>query len=117
MPQTRYVLSKAIALGKKPIVVINKVDKENCRPDEVHEGVFELMFNLDATEEQLDFPVAFGSAKHNWMGADWRNKTEDIGYLLDLIIEHIPPPPYNEGTSQLQITSLEIGRASCRERV
>ncbi len=107
MPQTRYVLSKAIALGKKPIVVINKVDKENCRPDEVHEGVFELMFNLDATEEQLDFPVAFGSAKHNWMGPDWRKQTEDIGYLLDLIIEHIPSPPYNEGTSQLQITSLD----------
>lgn len=107
MPQTRYVLSKAIALGKKPIVVINKVDKENCRPDEVHEGVFELMFNLEATEEQLDFPVAFGSAKHNWMGADWREKTEDISYLLDLIIEHIPPPPFNEGTTQLQITSLD----------
>ncbi len=107
MPQTRYVLSKAIALGKKPIVVINKVDKENCRPDDVHEGVFELMFNLDATEEQLDFPVAFGSAKHNWMGPDWREQTEDIGYLLDLIIEHIPAPPYNEGTSQLQITSLD----------
>ncbi|MEY4926373.1 MAG: GTP-binding protein TypA [Bacteroidota bacterium] len=107
MPQTRYVLSKAIALGKKPIVVINKVDKENCRPDEVHEGVFELMFNLDATEEQLNFPVAFGSAKHNWMGADWREKTEDIGYLLDLIIEYIPSPPYNEGTSQMQITSLD----------
>ncbi len=107
MPQTRYVLSKAIALGKKPIVVINKVDKENCRPDEVHEGVFELMFNLDATEDQLDFPVAFGSAKQNWMGADWSKQTEDISYLLDLIIEHIPSPPYNEGTSQLQITSLD----------
>ena len=114
MPQTRYVLSKAIALGKKPIVVINKVDKENCRPDEVHEGVFDLMYNLDATEDQLDFPVAFGSAKHNWMGADWKTQAPDISYLLDLIVAHIPAPVFNEGTPQLQITSLDysnyIGR-------
>ena len=114
MPQTRYVLSKAIALGKKPIVVINKVDKEDCRPDEVNEAVFELMFNLDATEDQLSYPVAYGSAKQNWMGADWKEKTDDISYLLDLIIENIPSPPYREGTPQLQITSLDysnyIGR-------
>ncbi len=114
MPQTRYVLSKALEQGLKPIVVINKVDKENCRPDEVHDAVFELMFTLDATEDQLDFPTVFGSAKHNWMGADWKNKTEDIEYLLDAIVEHIPAPKVVEGTIQLQITSLDysnyIGR-------
>jgi GTP-binding protein len=114
MPQTRYVLSKAIALGKKPIVVVNKVDKENCRPDDVYESVFDLMCNLDATEDQLDFPVVFGSAKQNWMGADWKVKTEDISFLLDQIIEHIPAPEFREGTPQLQITSLDysnyIGR-------
>ena len=108
MPQTRYVLSKAIALGKKPIVVINKVDKENCRPDEVHEAVFELMFNLGATEDQLNFPTVYGAAKRGWMGADWKNPTTDVIYLLDQIIEHIPAPPKVEGTTQMQITSLDF---------
>jgi len=114
MPQTRYVLSKAIALGKKPIVVINKVDKENCRPDEVHEAVFDLMFNLDATEDQLDFTTIYGSAKHNWMSTDWKVKTEDISALLDTIVAIIPAPEQREGTVQLQITSIDyssyIGR-------
>ncbi len=114
MPQTRYVLSKAIALGLKPIVVINKVDKENCRPDEVQEDVFELMFNLDATEEQLDFATVYGSAKNNWMGEDWNTQTEDVSYLLDQILEHIPAPEKKEGTLQMQITSIDysnyIGR-------
>jgi len=108
MPQTRYVLSKAIALGKKPIVVINKVDKENCRPDEVHEAVFELMFNLGATEDQLNFPTVYGAAKRGWMGPDWKNPTTDVIYLLDQIIEHIPAPPMIEGTTQMQITSLDF---------
>lgn len=107
MPQTRYVLQKALSLGKKPILVINKVDKENCRPDEVHEEVFDLMFNLGATEEQLDFPTAYGAAKNGWMSLDWRQQTEDLTPLLDLVIEHIPAPPVNEGTVQLQITSLD----------
>jgi len=114
MPQTRYVLSKAIALGKKPIVVINKVDKPNCRPEEVHELVFDLMFNLGANEDQLDFPTAYGSAKNSWMGSDWKNPSDDVSYLLDLIIEKIPSPEMREGTIQLQITSLDyssyIGR-------
>ncbi|MGQ3014390.1 MAG: translational GTPase TypA [Flavobacteriales bacterium] len=107
MPQTRYVLQKALSLGKKPILVINKVDKENCRPDEVHEQVFDLMFNLGATEDQLDFPTAYGAAKNGWMSLDWRNQTEDLTALLDLVIEHIPAPEYKEGTVQLQITSLD----------
>ena len=107
MPQTRYVLQKALNLGKKPILVVNKVDKENCRPDEVHEEVFDLMFNLGATEEQLDFPTAYGAAKNGWMSLDWKQKTEDLTPLLDLIIEHIPAPPMKEGTVQLQITSLD----------
>jgi len=107
MPQTRYVLGKAVSLGLKPIVVVNKVDKENCRPDEAHEAVFDLMFNLDATEDQLDFPTVYGSSKHGWMGADWATPTEDVTYLLDQIIEHIPTPPYNEGTLQLQITTID----------
>ncbi len=114
MPQTRFVLQKALELGLKPIVVINKVDKENCRPDEVHDAVFELMFNLDATEEQLDFPTVYGSAKHNWMAEDWVEPTDNITYLLDAIVEHIPPPKVGEGTTQMQITSLDhspyIGR-------
>lgn len=114
MPQTRYVLSKAISLGKKPILVINKVDKENCRPDEVHEAVFDLMFNLGATEEQLDFPTVYGSAKQNWMSYDWKNKTNNIEPLLDTIIKEIPPHTVVEGTAQLQITSIDystfIGR-------
>ncbi len=114
MPQTRFVLSKAIELGLKPVVVINKVDKPNCTPDEVHEMVFELMFNLDATEEQLEFQTVYGSAKHGWMGPDWKNPTDDITYLLDTIIEEIPAPHEREGTPQLLITSLDyssfIGR-------
>ncbi len=90
MPQTRFVLSKALRLGLKPIVVINKVDKENCRPDEVHEQVFDLMFNLDANEDQLDFPTIFGSSKHGWMSDDWQKPTNNINPLLDAILKHIP---------------------------
>ena len=108
MPQTRFVLQKALQIGLKPIVVINKVDKPNCRPDEVQEAVFELMFNLDATEEQLDFPTIYGSAKNNWMSIDWKNQTENIFPLLDTIIEHIPAPPALEGTPQMLITSLDF---------
>lgn len=110
MPQTRYVLSKAIALGLKPIVVINKVDKENCRPEEVQEAVFELMFNLDATEDQLDFPTVFGSAKNGWMGSDPSKNTGDVTYLLDQILEHIPKPKIVEGNLQLQITSIDYSK-------
>lgn len=107
MPQTRFVLQKAIEIGLKPIVVINKVDKPNCRPDEVHEAVFDLMFSLDATEEQLDFPVVYGSAKQNWMSTDWKNQTDNIFPLLDAIIEHIPAPKKLEGALQMLITSLD----------
>ena len=107
MPQTRYVLGKAIALGKKPILVINKVDKENCRPDEVHESVFDLMFHLGGSEDQLNFPTVYGSAKRGWMGQDWRHPAEDVTYLLDTIIGHIPAPIFTEGTVQMQITSLD----------
>ncbi len=107
MPQTRFVLSKAIQLGLKPIVIINKVDKENCRPDEVHEQVFDLMFNLEATEDQLDFPTLYGSSKQGWMSTDWKRKTEDITELLDVIINTIPPAPANDGIPQMQITSLD----------
>lgn len=107
MPQTRFVLQKALALGKKPIVVVNKVDKPNCRPDEVHEEVFDLMFHLDATEEQLDFPTIYGSAKQGWMSTDWQNPTTDITALLDCIIDNIPAPEAHEGTPQMLITSLE----------
>ncbi len=107
MPQTRFVLGKALNLGLKPIVVINKVDKENCRPDEVHEQVFELMFNLDATEEQLDFSTLYGSSKQGWMSTDWQQPTEDIKPLLDAIIEVIPPPEQLQGLPQMQITSLD----------
>jgi GTP-binding protein len=114
MPQTRFVLGKAIELGLKPIVVVNKVDKENCRPDEVQEEVFDLMFNLDATEDQLDFVTIFGSSKHGWMSLDWKNKTEDISVLLDKIIEVIPPAPSNEGTPQMQITSLDYSNFTGR---
>jgi GTP-binding protein len=89
MPQTRYVLSKAIALGKKPILVINKVDKENCRPEEVHENVFDLMFHLGANENQLNFPTVYGSAKRGWMGDDWKHPAEDVTFCLDEIIGHI----------------------------
>ncbi len=107
MPQTRFVLQKALEIGLKPIVVVNKVDKPNCRPDEVHEMVFDLMFSLDASEEQLDFPVIFGSAKNNWMSNDWRNQTDSLVPLLDAIIEHIPAPEKIEGTPQMLITSLD----------
>ena len=107
MPQTRFVLQKAIQLGLKPIVVINKVDKPNCRPDVVHEQVFELMYSLDATEEQLNFPTIYGSAKQNWMSYDWKVRTEDISVLFDSIIEHIPTPIENDGTPQMLITSLD----------
>ena len=107
MPQTRFVLQKAIAMGLKPVVVINKVDKPNCRPDEVNEMVFDLMFNLDATEDQLDFPTIYGSAKQNWMSTDWRKPTDNITPLLDAIIEYIPSPRKIEGDPQMLITSLD----------
>ena len=107
MPQTRFVLQKAIQMGKKPIVVINKVDKPNCRPDEVQEEVFDLMFNLNATEEQLDFVTVYGSAKQGWMSLDWRKPGSDITPLLDTILDVIPAPPVVEGTPQLLISSLE----------
>lgn len=107
MPQTRFVLQKAIQLGLKPIVVINKVDKPNCSPEEVHEAVFDLMFSLDATEDQLNFPEVYGSSKQGWMGDDWQNPTSDISYLLDIILEHIPPPKILEGNLQMQISSLD----------
>ena len=107
MPQTRFVLQKALQLGLKPIVVINKVDKPNCRPDEVQEQVFELMCNLDATEDQLDFPTVFGSAKNGWMSLDWQQPTDNIAAVLDAIIQYIPEPVYNEGEPQMLITSLD----------
>jgi GTP-binding protein len=114
MPQTRFVLQKALEMGKKAVVVVNKVDKPNCNPDWAHEQVFDLMCSLEATEEQLDFPVIFGSAKNNWMGLDWKTPTEDITVLLDAIIEHVPPPSVATGTPQMLITSLDysnfIGR-------
>lgn len=108
MPQTRFVLGKAIELNLKPIVVVNKVDKENCRPDEVHEQVFDLMFSLDATEDQLSFETLYGSSKHGWMSKDWKRKTDDITELLDTIIDVIPEAPYNAGEAQMQITSLDF---------
>ena len=107
MPQTRFVLQKAISLGLKPCVVINKVDKENCTPDEVHEAVFDLMFELEAEEWQLDFPTVYGSAKFNWMSDDWAVKTESIEPLLDMVIDHIPSPKFDEGNTQMLITSLD----------
>lgn len=107
MPQTRFVLQKAIQMGLKPVVVINKVDKPNCRPDEVQEMVFDLMCNLDATEEQLDFPTIYGSAKQGWMSTDFNNPTEDITAVLDAIIEYIPAPQIHEGDAQMLITSLD----------
>lgn len=114
MPQTRFVLQKALQIGLKPIVVVNKVDKPNCRPEEVYEMVFDLMCDLNATEEQLDFPVVYGSAKNNWMGEDWQRPTEDITYLLDTIINTIPAPPANEGTLQMLITSLDYSNYTGR---
>ena len=110
MPQTRFVLQKAIKLGLKPIVVINKVDKPNCRPDIVHEQVFELMYSLDASEDQLDFPTIYGSAKQNWMSKDWKVRTENITDLFDAIIEHIPAPTENPGTPQMLVTSLDYSQ-------
>ncbi|MEL6632779.1 MAG: translational GTPase TypA, partial [Bacteroidota bacterium] len=107
MPQTRFVLQKALQLNLRPILVINKVDKPNCRPDEVQEAVYDLMFELDATEEQLDFPTVYGSAKFGWMSDDWQNKTEDISHLMETVLEYVPAPQVEEGTSQLQITSLD----------
>ena len=107
MPQTRFVLQKAIQIGLKPVVVVNKVDKPNCRPEEVYEMVFDLMFSLNATEDQLDFPVIYGSAKNNWMSTDWKTPTENLVPLLDAIIEHIPAPKQLEGTPQMLITSLD----------
>ena len=107
MPQTRFVLQKAIEMGKKPVVVVNKVDKLNCRPDEVQEEVFDLMFSLGATEDQLDFQTVYGSAKQGWMSHDWRVQTNDITPLLDTILEVIPAPQVNEGTPQMLISSLE----------
>ncbi len=114
MPQTRFVTQKAIAAGKKAIVVINKVDKPNCRPDEVHDNVFDLFFNLDASEDQLDFPTVYGSSKQGWMSSDYKTPTTDVTYLLDTILENIPTAPERIGTLQIQITSLDyssfIGR-------
>ena len=107
MPQTRFVLQKALQIGLKPIVVVNKVDKPNCRPEEVYEMVFDLMFALNATEDQLDFPVVYGSAKNGWMAEDWKTPTDNIDYLLDKIVEAIPAPKQIEGTPQLLITSLD----------
>jgi GTP-binding protein len=107
MPQTRFVLQKALELKLKPLVVVNKVDKENCKPDEVYESVFDLMFDLDAEEWQLDFPVIYGSAKHNWMSDDWKNKTDNVEYLLDSVVKHIPSPTVSNGTPQMLITSLD----------
>ena len=107
MPQTRFVTQKALALGLKPIVVVNKVDKENCRPEEVYEQIFELFFNLEATEDQLDFPVIYGSSKQGWMSTDYTKPTTDIFPLLDAVVANIPAPPMLEGTLQMQITSLD----------
>ena len=114
MPQTRFVLQKALEIGLKPIVVINKVDKPNCRPEEVYEMVFDLMCDLNATEEQLDFPVIYGSAKNNWMGPDWQQPQDNILYLLDQILEHIPAPEQLEGTPQMLITSLDYSNYTGR---
>jgi GTP-binding protein len=108
MPQTRFVLGKAIDLGLKPIVVVNKVDKENCRPDEVQQDVYELMFNLDASDDQLNFETVFGSSKHGWMSSDWKKPSKDIRYLLDIILKEIPEPEYVSGTAQMQVASLDF---------
>ena len=110
MPQTRFVLGKAIELGLKPIVVVNKVDKENCTPDIVQEAIFDLMFSLDASEDQLDFVTLFGSSKEGWMSLDWKEKTDNIQPLLDAVVEVIPEAPYNEGDPQMQITSLDYSK-------
>ncbi|MFW6223143.1 MAG: GTP-binding protein, partial [Bacteroidota bacterium] len=107
MPQTRFVLQKALELKLKPIVVINKVDKPNCSPDEVQEAVFDLMFSLDADEAQLDFPTVYGSSKHGWMGPDFNEPTQDISHLLDLILEYVPAPEEKEGSLQMRISSID----------
>ncbi len=114
MPQTRFVLEKALKIGLKPIVVVNKVDKPNCRPEEVYEMAFDLMCNLNATEDQLDFPVVYGSAKNGWMGEDWKTPTDNINYLLDKIIEVIPAPKRLEGTPQMLVTSLDYSNYTGR---
>ncbi len=114
MPQTRFVLQKALEIGLKPVVVINKVDKPNCRPEEVYEMVFDLMCDLDATEEQLDFPVIYGSAKNGWMSEDWNRPTDNITYLLDCILKYIPEPEILEGTPQMLITSLDYSKYTGR---
>ena len=114
MPQTRFVLGKALELGLKPIVVVNKVDKENCRPEEVHEMVFDLMFQLGATEDQLDFPCVYGSAKQEWMSEDWNVRTDNIVPLLDAVVEHIPSPQIEEGSTQMLITSLDFSKYTGR---
>ncbi|AUC79331.1 translational GTPase TypA [Nonlabens sp. MB-3u-79] len=114
MPQTRFVLQKAIDLGLKPCVVVNKVDKENCTPDEVHESIFDLMFELGAEEWQLDFPTVYGSAKNNWMSEDWKNETTDIEPLLDMVLAHVPAPKVEQGTTQLLITSLDFSNYTGR---
>ena len=114
MPQTRFVLQKALEAGLTPVVVVNKVDKENCTPDEVHEKVFDLMFALDATEDQLHFETLYGSAKQNWMSKDWRKPTDNLFPVLDAIIEHVPPPVQEEGTAQMMITSLDFSKYTGR---
>jgi GTP-binding protein len=114
MPQTRFVLQKAIDLGLKPCVVVNKVDKENCTPEEVHESVFDLMFELGAEEWQLDFPTVYGSAKNNWMSLDWKDETTDIEPLLDMVLEHVPAPVVEEGSTQILITSLDFSNYTGR---
>ena len=114
MPQTRFVLQKALQIGLKPIVVVNKVDKPNCRPEEVYEMVFDLMFSLNATEDQLDFPVLYGSAKNNWMSDDWKNQTDSLQPLLDAIVKYIPAPKQLEGTPQMLITSLDYSNYTGR---
>ena len=114
MPQTRFVLQKALEAGLKPVVVVNKVDKENCTPDEVHEKVFDLMFALDATEEQLDFVTVYGSAKNGWMSSDWQKPTDNMFAALDAILEHVPSPKIEEGNTQMMITSLDFSRYTGR---
>jgi GTP-binding protein len=107
MPQTRFVLGKALSMGLKPLVIVNKVDKENCTPEEVHEKVFDLMFELDANEDQLDFPTMYGSAKNGWMSDDWQKPTDSITPLLDKILDYYPPAQIAEGNTQMLITSLD----------
>jgi GTP-binding protein len=116
MPQTRFVLQKALEAGLKPVVVVNKVDKENCTPDEVHEKVFDLMFALDASEEQLDFVTVYGSAKNGWMSLDWQKPTDNMFAALDAILEHVPPPIQEEGNTQMMITSLDFSKYTGRIR-